>query len=296
MNNLAPIVLFVYNRPWHTEQTVKALQKNELASESELLIYSDEAKNEEAQKSVDEVRSYIETVDGFKKVTVIKREKNWGLADSIIDGVSKIVNEYGKIIVLEDDLVTSPYFLKFMNEALEFYKDNPQIFSISGYTYSYDTNIKHDDVLLFYGASSWGWSTWISRWEKIDFSVGDYNELLINRDKQKKFNRGGDFLFDMLKDQMNGNIDSWAIRFSYSHSKNNSFCLFPAKSMVQNIGHDGSGIHCGTSDKWNVYLDTNYLPKIKNVLLNQEIVVSMQKGLNKTFFKKIKVLIRRIIK
>ena len=133
--NLAPIVLFVYNRPWHTKQTVEALQKNELAKESELFIYCDEAKNEDAGKSVDEVREYIDKVDGFKKVTIIKREKNWGLADSIIDGVTKIVNEYGKIIVLEDDLVTSPYFLKFMNDGLEFYKDEKKVFGITGYAF-----------------------------------------------------------------------------------------------------------------------------------------------------------------
>ena len=121
--NNAPIVLFVYNRPWHTRQTVESLQKNKMANESELFIYSDAAKNDEAKEKVNEVREYIKSIDGFNKVTIIEREKNWGLANSIIDGVTKIVNEYGKIIVLEDDLVTSPYFLRFMNEALEVYRD-----------------------------------------------------------------------------------------------------------------------------------------------------------------------------
>ena len=147
INQLSPIVLFVYNRPWHTQQTVEALQKNELAKESELFIYSDAAKSKEAEKSVNEVRKYIQTIIGFKKVIIIKREKNWGLADSIIDGVTKIVNEYGKIIVLEDDLVTSPYFLKFMNEALVFYKDKEKVWHISGWNYPIETN-KLDDVFL----------------------------------------------------------------------------------------------------------------------------------------------------
>ena len=118
LDDLAPIVLFVYNRPDHTRQTVEALQKNELAIDSELFIYSDATKNENAEQKVNEVREYIKNINGFKKVTIVEREKNWGLANSIIDGVTKIVNEYGKIIVLEDDLVTSPYFLKFMNWAL----------------------------------------------------------------------------------------------------------------------------------------------------------------------------------
>ena len=110
---LAPIVLFVYNRPWHTQQTIEALQKNELVLESELFIYSDAAKIDDVKQAVDEVRSYIKSINGFKKITIIEREENWGLANSIIDGVTTIVNQYSKIIVLEDDLVTSPFFLKF---------------------------------------------------------------------------------------------------------------------------------------------------------------------------------------
>ena len=112
-----PIVLFVYNRPWHTQQTIEALQKNDLASESELFIYSDAAKTEQDSLKVNEVRNYVHAIGGFKKITIIEREENWGLADSIIDGVTSIVNQYGKIIVLEDDLETSPFFLRFMNES-----------------------------------------------------------------------------------------------------------------------------------------------------------------------------------
>ena len=133
MNKLAPIVLFVYNRPEHTKLTVMALQKNELARESELFIYSDAPKNLDVKVKTDEVRKYIKSISGFKKIIIIEREKNWGLAASIIDGVTKIINEYGKIIVLEDDLVTSSYFLKFMNEALEFYKNEDKVWHISGW-------------------------------------------------------------------------------------------------------------------------------------------------------------------
>lgn len=140
---ISPIVLFVYNRPWHTKQTIESLKSNELAQESELFIYSDAAKDNDEIENVNEVRKYIETLDGFKKVTIIKREQNWGLADSIIDGVTKIVNEYGKIIVLEDDLVTSPYFLKFMNEALDFYENEEKVWHISGWNYPIN-NSKHN--------------------------------------------------------------------------------------------------------------------------------------------------------
>ncbi len=133
MNNLAPIILFTYNRPWHTRQTIEALQKNLYADKSRLIILSDGPKTEIDVPKVQKVREYIKTVKGFRSIEIIEREKNWGLANNIIDGVTRIINEYGKIIVLEDDIVTSPYFLKFMNEALEFYKDEERVMHISGY-------------------------------------------------------------------------------------------------------------------------------------------------------------------
>src|SRR5689334_19947926 len=116
--NLAPITLFVYNRPEHTRRTVEALLKNELAAESDLFIFSDAPKKPESDESVRMVRDYIHAITGFKSVTIIERDRNWGLADSIIDGVTSVVNQYGRIIVLEDDLVVSAHFLEYMNTAL----------------------------------------------------------------------------------------------------------------------------------------------------------------------------------
>jgi len=178
---LAPIVLFVYNRPQHTQQTVGALQENELASESELFIYSDEAKNEDSRKSVDEVREYIYGIEGFKKVTVIKRKKNWGLANSIIDGVTKIVNEYEKIIVLEDDLVTSRYFLIFMNEALDFYRYENDVFHINGWNNPINTD-GLPDIYFSRIIYSWAWSTWADRWKNFNPDSKRY----INQFSKKK--------------------------------------------------------------------------------------------------------------
>ena len=135
MNNLAPIVLFTYNRLDHTKQTVEALRANLYAKESVLYIYSDAPKTEAAGEAVQAVRDYLHTIDGFCEVYIILREENWGLARNIMDGVTEIVNQYGKIIVLEDDIVTSKYFLKYMNDALTLYKDFPQVMSVSGYMY-----------------------------------------------------------------------------------------------------------------------------------------------------------------
>ncbi|MBT6440536.1 MAG: glycosyltransferase [Flavobacteriales bacterium] len=257
--NLAPIVLFVYNRPWHTKQTVEALQKNELAKESELFIYCDEAKNEDAGKSVDEVREYIDKVDGFKKVTIIKREKNWGLADSIIDGVTKIVNEYGKIIVLEDDMVTSPYFLKFMNEALEFYKDEEKVWHISGWNYPIDTD-GLDDVFLWRLMNCWGWATWADKWEyfekDIDKTISKFSKkdiMIFNLD-------GYELYWNQVILNKNNKINTWAVFWYATIFKQNGLCLNPSQTYVENIGHDGSGIHCGESDSYS-----NTLSSLKNI-------------------------------
>ena len=257
--NLAPIVLFVYNRPWHTKQTVEALQKNELAKESELFIYCDEAKNEDAGKSVDEVREYIDKVDGFKKVTIIKREKNWGLADSIIDGVTKIVNEYGKIIVLEDDMVTSPYFLKFMNEALEFYKDEKKVWHISGWNYPIDTD-GLDDVFLWRLMNCWGWATWADKWEyfekDIDKTISKFSKkdiMIFNLD-------GYELYWNQVILNKNNKINTWAVFWYATIFKQNGLCLNPSQTYVENIGHDGSGIHCGESDSYS-----NTLSSLKNI-------------------------------
>ena len=249
MNNeekLAPIVLFTYNRPWHTRQTVEALQKNELASESELFIYSDAPKSENAEAKVNEVREYIKTIDGFNKITIIERDKNWGLANSIIDGVTKIINEYGKIIVLEDDLVTSPYFLRFMNSSLSFYEDNNKVGSVTGYI-PYIDNLP-DLYFLKFGASL-GWGTWKRVWGSIEFDTNTLIFLLNDKKRINEFNMDGAYdYYAMLNLQQDKKIDSWAIRFAASLFLQNLLHLRVGKSLVQHIGSD-SGTHCNNNTR-----------------------------------------------
>ncbi len=244
--DLAPIVLFVYNRPDHTRQTVEALQKNVLAVDSELFIYSDAAKNENAEQKVNEVRQYIKDINGFKRVTIIEREKNWGLANSIIDGVTKIVNEYGKIIVLEDDLVTSPYFLKFMNGALEFYKDEEKVWHISGWNYPIYKN-ERNQTFLWKKMNCWGWATWNNRWKYFEKNP---NELIktFNKNQIKEFDLDGvDSNWQQVILNFEKRINTWAVFWHTTIFKNNGLCLNPYTSFVSNIGHDGSGVHCGNS-------------------------------------------------
>lgn len=240
----APIVLFVYNRPLHTRQTVEALKKNELASESDLIIYSDGPKTDQDVSKVSEVREYLRQITGFRSIRIHENNKNYGLANSVILGVSDTVNEYGKVIVLEDDLVTSPFFLRYMNTALERYDDEKKVMQISGYMFpvEFDSDLK---AFFLSFTSSWGWATWKRAWSHFDPDAAGYQLLRENDDLKKTFDLGGAYpYFRMLESQLRGEIDSWAIRWYLSVFVNNGLVLYPLKTLVLNNGFDGSGTHC----------------------------------------------------
>ncbi|HMN49259.1 MAG TPA: glycosyltransferase [Ignavibacteriaceae bacterium] len=283
--NLAPIILFVYNRPEHTKKTIDALKLNQLASDSLIFIFSDGNKNENDRKAVEEVRNYIVTISGFKDVKITLRDKNLGLADSVISGVTEVIEKFGKAIVLEDDIVTSPYFLKFMNEALDFYEKDKRIYSISGYNFpiKIPKSYQHK-IYISPRPSSWGWATWKDRWGKVDWIISDYDQFLSNKKEIKKFNLGGDDLTRMLKKQMSGKINSWAIRWTYAHYKGKGYCLFPLKSFAKNIGADRSGIHTRKTNKFNVDV---YEKEYRDFLWeNPEVDEKVLKNFQKFFSKK----------
>lgn len=256
MNKLAPIVLFVYNRPQHTRRTIESLVNVKGAAQSNLYIFSDGAKNGEDSIKVNEVRNYLKSVKGFKNIEIVEKEKNIGLADSVIGGVSDVFQDNENAVVLEDDLMFSENFLSFINSALDFYKDSEEVYSISGYNFpiNISSNYKYD-IYFSPRASSWGWATWKNRWEKVDWNINDFDEFVSNKTLVNEFNRGGNDLTRMLRNQVNGKIDSWAIRWSYAHFKNNAYCVYPVKSKVQNIGTDSSGFHSITTDRFRVELD-----------------------------------------
>jgi hypothetical protein len=290
MPDLAPITLFVYNRLDHTIKTITELQKNKLANESELFIFSDAPKNNKAYLAVEKVRNFIKTVDGFKKITIIERQKNYGLAASIIDGVSKIVNDFGKVIVLEDDLVTSKYFLTFLNDALNEHINNEKIMSIAGYSFPIEIPKDYSfDVYIFYRCMSWGWATWKSRWENVDWSIGNIKESINHPKFIDNFNRGGEDLYPMLIKQLNKKVNSWAIRWCLHHYKTNSACLYPVISTVKNIGFDGSGVHCGVDPSFdNVLIDDREVEVKFNNKFNPKIVTEIQRiHLSKNLFRRI---------
>jgi len=272
---LAPIALFVYNRLQHLQQTVAALQGNELSRESELFIFSDAVKDKGDEEEVRRIRKYISAIDGFKSVTIVLREENFGLTKSIITGVTEIVNKYGKIIVLEDDLVISAFFLKFMNEALEFYEREERVISIHGYIYPVETN----DVQTFFirGADCLGWATWKRGWALFEPDGRKLLDELRRRRLTREFDIGGTYPYTrMLESQIKGRLESWAVLWYASAFLKDRLTLYPGQSFVRHIGNDGRGTNFGKSNSLDCEVtDTpiaiNNIPIEENGLIYEKI-------------------------
>lgn len=279
----APILLFVYNRPQHTQMVIQSLQQNSLAKESELFIYSDAAKSEEAQPAVDDVRKLIHSINGFAGVTIIERGKNWGLANNIIDGVSTRVKEYGRVIVLEDDLVVAPHFLRFMNDALEMYKNEPKVGHIQACEFFEDPTLP--DTFLIKWTGSWGWATWERAWNLFNPDGKTLLKELEDRKLTKMFDFNNSYGFTrMLRKQIVGKNNSWAIRWNASLFLNDVLSLNVGKSLVQNVGFDGSGTNCGGGGLYASTLYQEKLPvkKIEPIEENKKARKSMENYYRKT--------------
>lgn len=256
---LAPIVLFVYNRPAHTHRTVEALLKNEEAKESDLIIYSDAPKENAAAETVREVREYISSITGFRSVSIVERDRNYGLANSIIDGVTTVVNQYGRIIVLEDDLVVTPHFLDFMNSALDKYENEQRVIQISGYMFPVKVKIK-EDALFLPLTTSWGWSTWRRAWQRFDPDAKGYAQVKADMALRDRFNLNGAYdYFSMLEAQLEGRVDSWAIRWYLATFLFEGLTLFPRQSLVNNVGLDGTGTHGDRTNRMSNIIQTSFV-------------------------------------
>jgi hypothetical protein len=269
----SPIVLFVYNRPWHTRKTIESLKANELANESVLYIYSDSSGNPDDAEKVAEVREYIRTVRGFRNVEIIEHEKNRGLARNIISGVSDVVKEHKKIIVMEDDLVTSPKFLTFMNKALDYYENTKKVWHISGWNYPIDTD-ELDDVFFYRVMNCWGWATWEDRWRYFEKDPG-YLIDTFSRSDISRFDLDNSGIFwSQVLDNARGKLDTWAIFWYATIFMQNGLCLTPIKTYVQNIGHDGSGENCVISDLEDAPELNNNIPSFIDDITESELAVS----------------------
>jgi hypothetical protein len=252
--NLAPIILFTYRRPNHAMQTVEALLKNKEASASDLIIYSDGPKGKDAEEGVKKTREYIRTITGFKSIQIIERAYNWGLANSIIDGVTSVINKYGKGIVVEDDLITSPYFLQYMNEALDLYQDCEEVISIHGYMYPVKKEVP--ESFFIKTADCWGWGTWKRGWALFNPNSQELLDEIVRKRRCREFNFNNSYPYtEMLEAQIRGEVDSWAIRWYASALVNDKLTLYPKRSLVFQNGMDGiDGTHCGEDTRYIVEL------------------------------------------
>ncbi len=265
MQKLAPIALFVYNRPDHTRRTLLSLQKNVLADESRLFIFSDAAKTDADKAKVNEVRKLINEVTGFKSVKVIERAENMGLANSIISGVTQLVNEYGNIIVFEDDLLSSPYTLQYFNEALSRYAEEDKVMHISAYMYNLkDSNLP--ETFFFRAISSWGWATWARAWNHFEPDI-DKLTTQMDAEKKRRFTIDNTMNFwRQVREFKAGKNNSWAIRWYLSVFLNNGLSLNPSQSLINNIGHDGTGIHSNIEDMYTVRIAQKPITSFPDVI------------------------------
>ena len=238
----APITLFVYKRLELVKKVVKSLHENKESIDSDLIIYSDGAKTHSEFEEVAKVRSYLHNINGFRLVNIVEREENFGLAKNIISGVTEVLGKYSRIIVLEDDIVVSPYFLYYMNSALDYYESHDEVVSIHGYVYP--LRIPMREPFFLKGADCWGWATWRRGWDLFESDGNVLIEKLKEKKLLNKFDFGGAHPYTkMLKGQIAGKNNSWAIRWYASALIHDKLTLYPAKSLVENIGANDTGTH-----------------------------------------------------
>lgn len=251
-SSTAPVIIFTYNRPEHTKRTIRALAENELAKETDLYIFSDAAKKRTDSGKVRAIRDYAAHVRGFRNVELVSREENYGLARNIIEGVTEIIARYGKVIVLEDDLVANPYFLRFMNDGLNRYEEEQKVTGITGFSYFNDNEACAQEMYFsLISGTSWSWATWKDRWDCFDEECADWTRLTQDARLRKTFNYDNtyDFYRIMKAQQTDPATSSWAIRWYWTNFKKEGLMLYPAKSLVSNDGWDGTGIHCGEEEE-----------------------------------------------
>ena len=285
---LTPIILFIYNRPDHTKQTLEALSNNTLASQSDLFIFADGPKNtasKEQLESIKQTRKVAASENWCKSVTLIESETNKGLARSIIEGVTEIINKYGKAIILEDDIITGKYFLEYMNEALEKYQGNKEVWHVTGWR----DPIKHTkkNKAYFYPTMDcWSWATWADRWQNYKKDAVYYKSIFTDSMK-KAFNIDGadPYMWLQIEENISGKINTWAIFWYATIFLKHGLCIAPTTSLCKNIGFDNSGVHCSENQAQTIETSIDY--KITNFPKRVHINTLEYKR-NKNFLRKIK--------
>lgn len=271
-STLAPIVLFTFDRPNHTYHTLEALKRNELSNKSDLIIYSDGSRNGRDAERVRQVRNIVNATSGFRNIKVIERNTNYGLARNIIEGICEVCTLYDRIIVLEDDIITNTYFLRFMNEALDRYANEPRVWHISGWNAPIDP---HDlrDTFFWRVMDCWGWATWANRWQYFSRNT-KYLLSQWDQDKIYRFNLcGTENFWSQVIGNHKGKLNTWAIFWYATIFERNGLCLNPVRSYVQNIGHDGSGQNCNLNHFYETELDAQFPVQWPCILIENPIAV-----------------------
>lgn len=239
----APVALFIYKRPDHVRRMISSLQACIGYAQSRVFVFADGPKTESEVPGIRAARAVARELLG-DNATFVEQDRNRGLADSIIAGTTELCGRYGSTIVVEDDLVLAPSFLRFLNEGLERYVDEPRVMQISGYMFDVPALARQREALFLPMTTSWGWATWKRAWDLFDPEATGWRERLADEAAARRFNLGGRYDYHrMLRRQMNGEIDSWAIRWHYAVFAHEGLALFPPWTLVSNIGQDGSGTH-----------------------------------------------------
>ena len=282
--NYAPVVMFVYNRADHFQKTYDALSKCSEAKDTVLYVFSDGPKNDNAKDAVDNVRSAVKDIvsnGNFKEVILTESAENKGLAKSVITGVSKVISEHKRVIVVEDDCVPSVHFLRFMNKSLDYYEEDTSVGSIAGYCPPISfPNDYNSDVFAAYRSCSWGWATWESVWDKVDWDLKFMSQFYNNPEFIKKLNSFGSDRFMRLYRQTISDANSWSVKFGAHHIKEDLQTIYPRYSYISNIGCDESGVHSKAEDAEKMRVDLSKAipnPKLENVEINKEIQKTFKK-------------------
>lgn len=250
LDEMAPIALFAYARVEHLRKAVQSLLLNPHSISSPLYVFCDGPANHKVKRQTEDVRAYVDSIQGFKSVMRVYSDTNLGLAKSIINGVTHVLERYDCVIVMEDDLVVSPHFLTYMNQGLQMYVDEPRVASIHGYCYPVDERLP--ETFFMRGADCWGWGTWKRAWRHFEPDGQALLDRLIASHLIDEFDYGGAYSYSgMLKKQIKGKNSSWAIRWHASCFLQNLLTLYPSVSLVNNIGNDGSGTHSSPTSAFN---------------------------------------------
>jgi glycosyltransferase involved in cell wall biosynthesis len=292
---VSPIALFAYNRPEKLSIAIESLANNELSEVSDLYVFVDGPKSTKDNFLIQDVIGIIQGVHGFKSINLHTSEINLGLANSIRKGIDFVLSLAPTVVVIEDDLIMAPSFLQYVNEGLSRFKDDGRIASIQGYQYPIVPPLQKAVALR--GADCWGWATWKNRWQSSMFDAKKLYEQIKLQNLQYEFDLYGAMPYtQMLKDQIDGKIDSWAICWHASMFIQGCVSLYPAESLIVNNGHDGKGTHGDKSRMFDTKLGfwstkTPWPNPVENVIYKNQLHKYFQNNLqmsNQSLFQKAK--------